>query len=129
MGKSIFYRVLWTALLTTGLFSQMPYYGPTSPSSGIQVQLMVYDQPELGGLKIESVRLNGINVNLQPPDLYGFRGGGGFQFQPGSYQLEWSASKDKVTWPRSMSYKKTILIEPRDTWVQVTIQGDKVNIL
>lgn len=131
MTRSIFYTVLWAALLTTGLFAQVPYYGPTSPSQGnaIQVQLMVYDQPELGGIKIESVTFHGVNVSLQPPDLYGFRGGGGFQFQPGSYQLTWRVSNEKVNWPRSLEFKKTIVIKPQDTWVQVTIQGDKANVL
>ncbi len=116
-------------LLFCALFAQMPYYGPTSPSQGIQVQLMVYDQPELGGLKIESVTFDGRSVGLQPPDLYGFRGGGGFQLRPGKYQLEWRVSKDKSAWPRTISYKKTIEIQPRDTWVQVTIKGSEATVL
>ncbi len=108
----------------------MPYYGPSSPESNrVQVQVLVYDEPQLGGLKIESVTFNGRSIGLQPPDLYGFRGGGGFQLQPGSYRLEWRVSKDKVEWPRTLSFNKTIEIKPRDTWVQVTIKGDQVSVL
>lgn len=90
---------------------------------------MVYDQPDLGGLKIETVTFNGTDVGLQPPDLYGFRGGGGFLLKPGKYQLEWTVSKDKMEWPRTLNYKQTVEINSRDTWVQVTIKGDKAIIL
>lgn len=118
------------AILLGALWAQTPYYGPNSPVSGlVQVQLLVYDQPEAGGLKIESVRFNGRNVALQPPDVYGFRGGGGFQLQPGNYQLEWDVSTGQSDWPRSRNYKKSIPIQRGDVWVQVTIQGDQANTL
>ena len=129
MARSYFWSFLWLFFSLSALLAQMPYYGPSKPSSGVQVQLMVYDQPDLDGLKIESVTFNGTDVALQPPDLYGFRGGGGFLLNPGKFQLEWTVSKDKMDWPRTLNYKQTVEITPRDTWVQVTIKGDKATVL
>lgn len=120
-------------------FAQTPFYGPPPPPkfSGppptaihkIKVQVLIYDQPELGGKKIESVSFNGKNIPLQPPDLKGFRGGGGFQLEPGSYRLEWRISGNPSGWPRSLGFEQAIKINENDTWVQVTIQGDKATLL
>lgn len=94
----------------------------------VQVQVFVYDEPELGGLKIESVSFDRRSVGLQPADLYGFRGGGGFQLPPGNYRLEWTASRGGHGWPRSEKYKKTVQIGTDDTWVQIEINGSSVTV-
>ena len=123
---SIFF--LWAA----ALFAQTPYYGPNVPpgtSGGVQVQVYVYDETDVGSRKVETVVFNGRELDLQPPDIYGFRGGGGFQLKPGNYNLEWRVSLDKNAWPRSQSFKQSITVHPADTWVQVTIRGDKATVL
>lgn len=130
MARYCFYSFLGVSLFLAGLFAQVPYYGPTSPSpSSIKVQVMVYDEPEPGILKIESVTFNGRNVRLQSPDLNGFRGGGGFQLQPGKYSLEWKVSRGSMAWPRTLSFKKTIEIQSRDRWVEVTVRGSEASVL
>lgn len=126
----VFYFASMAAILLGALWAQTPYYGPNSPAPGlIQVQLLVYDQPTENGLKIESVQFDGRNIALQPPDVYGFRGGGGFQMEPGNYQLQWVVSTGQSSWPRSVNYKKSIAIQRGDVWVQLTIKGDQVETI
>lgn len=119
--------------------AQSPYYGPNEPPhfstplpgtyDYTEVAINVYDQPELGGLKIESVSFNGTNISLQGADIHGFRGGGNFKVKLGSYPLVWSASKDSQTWPRTVQFKQTIQVGKRDDWLQVTIRGDQAQVL
>lgn len=134
----------WCGILSFFYFTsvgiaQTPYYGPNEPphfnikppsaSQLTQVQIQIYDQPDLGGLRILDVSFNGAAIPLQSPDLHGFRGGGSFQMPPGTYQLVWSVSRDKQEWPRSLKHQKSVQVQQRDTWVQVTIQGDEATIL
>ncbi len=134
--KHFFFLAL--IFLNTG-FGQVPYYGPdesphvTQPSpkvsQKIRVQILVYDQPDLGGLTIQEVSFNGTTLALQPADLNGFRGGGSFALSPGSYSLNWIVSRDARVWPRTIKHRQTVQITSKDSWMQVTIQGDQVTVL
>jgi hypothetical protein len=125
---SIFF--LWATLFSTLLTAQTPYYGPNHPAkpSDIPVQLYVYDETDTGITKVESVTFDGINVALQPAYLYVFSGGGGYQMGPGSYNLEWTVSSGQRSWPRTQTFKQTVTIQPGDSWLQVTIKGDKATV-
>ncbi len=121
---------LWASIFCAALTAQTPYYGsnyPASPSA-VPVQLYVYDESETGIEQIQSVTFNNRDVPLQPADLYGFRGGGGYQMEPGSYKLEWTISTGKRSWPRTNDFTQTVTIHPGDTWTQVTIKGDKATV-
>ncbi len=119
--------------------AQTPYYGPNEPPHFSQplantydyteVQINVYDQPELGGLKIVDVSFNGSSLPLQAPDLHGFRGGGSFKMKLGSYPLVWKASRDSSSWPRTVQFKQTVQVGKRDDWLQITIRGDQAQVL
>jgi hypothetical protein len=121
------------------LIGQVPYYGPNegphftqprlSVSEKVRVQILIYDQPDLGGLKIEEVIFNGTSLSLQSADLNGFRGGGSFQVIPGTYQLVWKVSRSTKDWPRVLKHQKEIKINQRDSWMQITIQGDQSTVL
>jgi hypothetical protein len=118
-------------------FAQGTYYGPPpSPhfqgipqGNKIRVQLEIYDDPALGGVRIQNVSFNRTNIALHPPDLQGFRGAAGFQVPPGTYDLVWTISRDQIVWPRTIRHKEKIKIDPRDEWVQITIRGEEVSIL
>lgn len=137
----ILQRSLWVFLLVaiaSILVAQTPYYGPKPlphfnepkyPAKLYHVQLYAYDDPAPGGLKIQDVTLAGQAADIKPPDIHGFRGGGGFRLAAGKYKLSWNVSRDDFSWPRSLHYEQTITVVPRDTWLQVTIRGDKVTTL
>lgn len=112
--------------------AQNTYLGPTSPVPGnpqlIRVEIIVNDDPKLGGLQIQQVKFNGTDVPLKPRDINGFRGQGSFQLPPGKYKLTWIVNRDKFAWPRTVSHEETVTLDPRDLWVQITIQGDEASI-
>ncbi len=115
------------------LCAQNTYLGPTSPVPGnpqlIAVEVIVNDDPTLGGVQIQKVSFNEINIPLKPRDVNGFRGSGGFKLPPGKYKLKWTVNRDKSTWPRTASHEQLITLDPRDLWVQIAITGDEASIL
>ncbi|MBF8262741.1 MAG: hypothetical protein HW387_406 [Parachlamydiales bacterium] len=110
--------------------AQTPYYGPSSSKSGfVKVEIQVFDDPSLGGLKIEEASFNGQTIEIKPPGLHGLRGGGGFQVRPGSYLLKWVVSRSRQEWPRTVRHERKIQVNSSDVWIQVAVHGDEVQIL
>lgn len=111
---------------------QNTYLGPISPVPGnpqlIRVEIIVNDDPKLGGLQITEVKFHGTTIPLKPRDVNGFRGQGSFQLPPGKYKLTWKANRDKSAWPRTVSHEQIVNLDPRDLWVQITIQGEEASI-
>ena len=111
-------------------YAQTPYYGPTSPVSGvIPVEIQIYDDPELGGVAIEEVIFDGRQIPLKPSGIRGFRGGGNFKLAPGSYDLIWTVSRSGSGWPRTARQKHKVRIQQNDVWVQISIHGEQVTVL
>ncbi len=114
------------------LFAQTTYYGPhvVGPSVPgqhvVRVEVLVYDDPAQGGLRPQEVIFNGHSIALKPRDIHSYRGGGSFQVAPGTYPLEWVVLRDKITWPRTLTYKESIVIDKSSMWVQVTIRGGQL---
>lgn len=102
--------------------------GPT-PNNLIRVQIGMYDDPTLGGVRIQNASFNQTNIPLQSADLHGFRGEAGFQVAPGAYDLVWTVLRDRFAWPRTIRHKEKITIGKRDEWVQITVKGDEVTVL
>jgi len=141
MAQKILYLVLLlgAALFGVGVvlffqhqvcFAQTPYYGPTSPVEGvIPVQIQIFDDPELGGVKIEEASFNGQTIPLKPSGVRGFRGGGSFKQAPGRYDLIWTVSRGGKDWPRTVQHKEKVSVKQNDVWIQVAIHGEKVTVL
>jgi len=114
-------------LLTTNT-----YLGPKSPVEGnpqlVKVQVVVRDSLENGGPQVLSVQFNQQNIPLKPRDIYGNRGMGSFQVPPGKYKLQWKVNKNKLVWPRNIDREEQVTVSPRDQWVQILIEGEKVSI-
>lgn len=123
-------RYIGYLFLFSGLFGQSStYLGPKSPEKGlIRVEVLVQDSPELGGLKIDSASFNGESIPLKPSDVNGYRGGASFQVPPGVYKLIWVVLRDKTYWPRKITHESTVSVSSKDTWVQVSIQGEEASI-
>ncbi|MES2272657.1 MAG: hypothetical protein V4487_00495 [Chlamydiota bacterium] len=115
-----------------GLLVQNTYFGPNHPLPGnphlVRVEILIHDSTEPGGVQIQSVLFNEQNIPLKPRDVYGYRGKGSFQVPPGKYKLKWSVHRDRVIWPRTLSYEELVTIDPRDLWIQISIQGEKASI-
>lgn len=105
-----------------------PHFGPPSIENTIRVQIQIYDDPALGGARIEEVSFNQQDIPLQSPDLHGFRGGAGFQMSPGKYDLVWSVSTDRTSSPKTVQQKQKISISKGDQWIQITIQGENATV-
>lgn len=114
------------------LVAQNTYFGPTSPLPGnptlIQVEILIRDSPDLGGVQIESASFNGQQIPLKPRDIFGNRGSASFQVPPGKYSLEWTVQKDAIRWPRTITHTEEVHIDKRDLWVQIAIEGDEASI-
>lgn len=114
------------------LYGQYSYQGPTHPVPGnpqlVRVEVLVRDSPEEGGVQIQSVTFNGHGVPLKPRDIYGNRGSASFQVPPGKYKLAWVVQRDKVEWPRLLSHEELVTIDPRDLWLQISIEGEEASI-
>ena len=119
-------------LFCSTLLGQSTYLGPIQPIPGdphlVRIEIIVRDSPESGGVQIQNVQLNGQNIPLKPRDIYGYRGGASFQLPPGKQELEWTVQRSKTIWPRTITRKEEVTIDPRDYWVQISITGETVSI-
>lgn len=106
------------------------YFGPKSPSKLplVQVEVLVQDSTELGGVRVISASFNQTDIPLKPPDINGFRGSGSFQVLPGKYLLTWVIQRDKIEWPRKIDHETEVIISPKDSWVQIYITGEEASI-
>jgi hypothetical protein len=115
-----------------GLLVQNTYFGPNHPLPGnphlVRVEISVHDDTEPGGVQIQTVTFDNQNIPLKPRDIYGYRAKGSFQVEPGKYKLSWSIHRDRVIWPRTVSHEELVTVDPRDLWLQISIQGEKVSI-
>lgn len=125
-------RAMSKFLLFAIVLLQNTYLGPTKPVPGnprlVRVEVSVRDNPELGGVQIQSVAFNDQTIPLKPRDIHGNRGKGSFQVKPGKYKLKWTVRRDQVLWPRTTSLEEEVNIDPRDLWVQILIEGEKASI-
>lgn len=116
---------------TVGFIAQT-YMGPTvstpEEASFIRIEVLVRDSPALAGVHIQSVTFNGRSIPLRTRDVMGKRGSASFQLPPGNYPLEWVVEKDKIVWPRLITHKEIVTLDPRDLWVQILIEGDQATI-
>lgn len=121
-----------TELSKKAEIAQNTYLGPISPVPGnpqlIRVEIIVNDDPELGGFQMQEVKFNGTQIPLKPRDINGFRGQASFQLPPGNYKLNWKLNRDKYVWPRTVSHEQIVHLNARDLWVQITIQGEEASI-
>jgi hypothetical protein len=108
------------------------YFGPINPIPGnpklVRVEVLIRDSEDLSGPQIVSVEFNKSNIPLSPRDIFGNRGSGSFQLSPGSYKLRWVTNQNKFTWPRNADHEEEVTISPRDLWIQIQIDGEKVTI-
>lgn len=108
------------------------YLGPTAPIPGnpqlVRVEVLVSDGQEPNGLQILSASFNGTSIPLKPRDVLGYRGGASFQVKPGKYTLRWRVNRDRFAWPRNSSHEEIVTIDPRDLWLQISIEGDRASI-
>jgi hypothetical protein len=112
--------------------AQNTYLGPIQPIPGdphlVRIQILIRDSPELGGVQIQSVQFDSQNIPLKPRDIYGNRGGASFQLPPGKRKLQWTVRRDRSIWPRTVSHEEEVTIDPRDSWIQISIVGDTASI-
>lgn len=118
---------------TANLLAQNTYLGPTGTGSDhsqfIRVEVIVQDSPQLGGVRIQQASFDGHDIPMKtPPDIYGHRGVASFQVLPGDYKLLWTVKRDAYVWPRTVDHEEIVHVNPRDLWVQVTIEGDSASI-
>lgn len=108
------------------------YFGPTAPIPGnpqlVRVEVLVQDGSEPNGLQVVSASFNGTSIPLKPRDVLGYRGGASFQVKPGKYTLRWKVNRDHFAWPRTASHEEIVTIDPRDLWLQISIEGDQASI-
>jgi hypothetical protein len=141
MTSKLFQFRLWfgAALFGISLFlffqshhccAQTSYYGPKSSVPGlVRIEIQIYDDPELDGVKLQEVRFNGQLIKLKPPGVHGYRGGGSFQLAPGNYELIWVVAREKKDWPRTVEHREKVRIDPSNVWVEITIEGETAKIL
>lgn len=114
------------------IISQSTYFGPTSSVPGnpelIKVEVLIHDSPKLSGVQIQSVVFNGQAIPLKPRDIFGKRGEASFQLPPGTYSLRWTVQRDKLLWPRTLSFSEEVILDAKDLWVQILIEGEEVSI-
>jgi len=114
------------------LFVQNTYMGPIQPIPGnpqlVRVEVLVRDSPEASGVQIQSVIFDGQAIPLKPRDIFGKRASASFQLSPGNYRLRWTVNRDKFAWPRSISHEEEVSLDPRDLWIQILIEGERVSI-
>ncbi len=114
------------------LFGQYSYQGPNRPVPGnpqlVRVEVLVRDSPKAGGVQIQSVAFNGQGIPLKPRDIYGNRGSASFQLPPGKYKLAWVVQRDNFLWPRQVPHEELVTIDPRDLWLQISIEGEEASI-
>ena len=112
--------------------AQYTYKGPTQPVPGnsqlVRIEVLVRDSPKAGGLEIKSVEFNGEGVPLKPRDIFGNRGAASFQVPPGTYKLRWVVQRDKLFWPRVVTHEEEVNVDPRDLWLQISIEGEEASI-
>src|SRR3989344_2524654 len=121
------------SLLAFGaLTAQNTYLGPTSPVPGspktVRVEGIVHDSPTPAGVQIESVQFDGASIPLTPRDVHGYRATASFQVFPGKYKLRWKVKRDKLVWPRTVSHEEEVTVDPRDLWLQISIEGETASI-
>lgn len=118
----------------SGLLAQNvnEYLGPSQRSPGnaklIRVQVLVNDDPNPEGVQIVNAELDQKSITLKPRDIYGFRGQASFQLKPGKYKLRWTVRRDKFAWPRTVEHEEEVTLDPRDLWIQITINGENASI-
>ena len=116
---------------SAGLVAQN-YMGPIKKIPGdphlVRIEVIVKDSPEQGGVQIQSVKFDGQAIPLKPRDIDGNRSKASFQMAPGKYTLRWVVQRDKTIWPRTFTHEEEVNVDPRDLWIQVTIQGEKASI-
>ncbi|MBM3184594.1 MAG: hypothetical protein FJZ64_04750 [Chlamydiae bacterium] len=114
------------------LLASYSYQGPTTSVPGnpqfIQIQVLIKDSPEAGGVQIQNAEFNGKTIPLKPRDIYGNRGSAGFQVAPGKYKLKWVVQKSNLIWPRLVRHEEIVNVNPRDLWLQIEIVGDNASI-
>lgn len=130
-----FYQVGTTlpfSLSEEALLTQNTYLGPKEPVPGnpqlVRVEILIKDSADLAGVQIQSVTFDGQSIPLKPRDIFGKRGAASFQLAPGKYTLRWTVNRDKMIWPRTISHNEEVIIDPRDLWVQILIEGDQASI-
>lgn len=134
-SASFFYSARETAFLPTSeLLAQsntyfQPKLSPDDQSQTVRVQILIRDSPDPAGLQILSVSFNGQKIPLQPRDIYGNRGSGSFEVQPGKYKLKWTLNRSKRVWPRRVTHEEIVHVNPRDLWLQIQITGEQAEIL
>lgn len=121
------------SFLTAIVLAQNTYFGPIQPlppgsPHRIRVEILIYDDPAPGGVEIDSVEFNGQAIPLKPRDIHAFRGEASFQLPAGNYPLKWKVRRDRWVWPRTLAYKQQVHIDARDLWLQIVIQGHRVEI-
>jgi hypothetical protein len=116
----------------TALLAQNTYLGPKEPVPGnpplVRVELLIKDSSTLSGVQIQSVTFDGQSIPLKPRDIFGKRGSASFQLTPGKYTLRWTVNRDKIIWPRNITHEEEVIIDPRDLWIQILIEGDQASI-
>lgn len=129
-------KLIFLTLISScfSLFAQNTndYLGPNQPIPGnpqfVRIQILVYNDPEPKGVRIESVTFDGQKFPLKPRDIYGYRGQASFQKRPGKYKLYWEVNRDDTNWPRTLKHEEDVFIDKRDMWIQITIVGNEASI-
>lgn len=137
MGVERFFRPKTLSLLSLLIGTLMAqntntYLGPTERVPGnpqfVKVQILVYDDPDPKGVKIESVTFDGSQIPLKPSDIYGFRGQASFQKKAGKYSISWVVKNSAPGWPREESHEEKLFLDPSDFWIQISVIGNDAEI-
>jgi hypothetical protein len=130
LGAVLFGTALFFYFSQHSLYAQMQYFGPTSPVPGlVKVEIQIYDDPDLGGVTMQEVIFNEQSIPLKPVGIHGYRGGGSFQEKPGTYKLVWKVARTKNDWPRTVRHEQKIQVMVKDVWIQISLQGEKIEVL
>jgi hypothetical protein len=132
MKTKLFFPLLIASLIILGQNTN-DYLGPKirKPSNAklVRVQILVNDDPNPSGVQIQSAEFDSQKIPLKPrSDIYGFRGQASFQKKPGKYRLKWVVKRDTTAWPRTVSHEEEVTLDPRDLWIQITINGENASI-
>ncbi len=129
IGAALFGVSVVLFFMQHAVYAQTPYYGPNSPVPGlIKVEIQIYDDPELGGVRIEEVSFHDQLISLKPAGIRGFRGGGNFQVPPGNYKLIWRVSRGKNDWPRTIRHEQKVRVSSQDVWIQISFHGETADV-
>ena len=81
-------------------------------------------------LKVKSLRFNGLEIQLDPPDLFKPRKLLQYRLPPGRYALNWASEKTGGRWQEegTKTHERILVLESGDQIVRISIKGDAISL-